>query len=131
MSLDDYSHARGDDFHACGGRVDHTTEDLAGGALLIGATIVLATPQEAILEIDEVVVSTDGDSVHRVRYAYRFLFEGRMIFGYDRDAKNHPHMPEHKHIGDRRISWGPMPFHDFVNEVWEWIHDRLEQVREE
>jgi hypothetical protein len=131
VSLDEYSHARGEDFHACGGAVtSHVTEDIANRTrLLIGATIVLATEQEAILEIDEVVVARAGGE-HRFRYAYRFLFEGRMIFGYDRDPVNHPEMPEHKHIGDRRIPSGAVSFRDFVDEVWDWIEERREQVRE-
>jgi hypothetical protein len=125
VSFEEYSHARGDDFHSCGGVVtSHTTEDVADGEiLLIGATIVLTTEHEAVLEIDEVVVSRlDGE--HRERYAYRFFFEGLQIFGYDRDARNHPDMPEHKHIGDRRIAWGPVTFRQFVDEVWEWINER-------
>lgn len=131
MSLDDYSHARGNDLYACGGTVtSHKTEDLAEALLLIEGTIALETEQEAILEVDEVVIA-QADGEHRVRYKYRFFFEGRMIFGYDRDHKNHPDMPEHKHIGDRRIRWEAVGFREFVDEVWEWIEDRPEQIREE
>jgi Family of unknown function (DUF6516) len=132
MSLEEYSHARGEDFHSCGGRVtSHKTFDVADGRmLLIEAAIVLVTrpPHEAVLEVDEVVVVTDDGGEHRERYSYRFIFEGREIFRYDRDPKNHPDMPEHKHVGTRRIQWERVSFREFVNEVWEWINEKRYEV---
>jgi Family of unknown function (DUF6516) len=132
MSLEEYSHARGQDFHSCGGTVtSHTTEDLADGAvLLIEAAIVLQTPQEAVVEVDEVIVLTANGDAHRQRYSYRFIFEGLEVFRYDRDPRNHPEMPEHKHVGNRRIPWGTVGFREFVDEVWEWINERRDDVNQ-
>ena len=129
MSLEEYSLARGDDFESCGGMVtSHTTRDLAGSTLLIEAAIVLHTAPEAILEVLEVVALSEDGLCHRQRYGYRLIYERLELFRYDRDARNHPNMPDHKHVGDRRFPSGPVGFREFVEEAWDWINERRDEA---
>jgi hypothetical protein len=132
MTLDEYSHDRWNDFHSCGGNVTHhTTLDLAPGVMLqIEAAIVFRTFREGILEVDEVVVMKDGQP-HRLRYSYRFEFQGLEVFRYDRDPRNHPEMPEHKHVGGRRIPSDRATFRQVVEEAWDWIDQRDAESEEE
>jgi hypothetical protein len=123
MTLDEYSHDRGSDFHSCGGDVLlHETEDLAGFLLLIDANIAFGEHGRGLLEITEVVEIRPDGSAHRKRYRYHFAYDGLFVFRYERDAKNHPDMPEHKHAGaeDNRIPSGRMRFSDVVSELYDF-----------
>lgn len=54
---------------------------------------------------------------------------GDVAFRYDRDPI-HTAMPEHKHLGDRRIPWSRVTFQEVVDEVLDLL-DQLEQEDEQ
>jgi hypothetical protein len=130
--IDAYSYDRGNDFHSCGGDVlTHDTEDLAGALLLIDANIAFGDGGRGLLEVTEVVEMLDGVP-HRRRYRYHFSYDSQFLFRYERDGKNHPEMPEHKHAGseDNRIPWGRVTFAEVVEEVYEYVQDIETDSRE-
>ena len=127
--LADYSHERVNALLNCGATrvLDLVTEDIADGKLLqIEAALVFGEREAVHLYVSELLCVKDGDA-HRQRYSYQFISSTGISWRYERDAVNHPEMPEHKHVGEGPGEpWARVTLGEVLNEV----HDAVIQVEE-
>ena len=126
--LEDYAYERINRFHQFGAVVqDPGTVWIGDRRVIVQGLLVFGRRQQALLWIYEVVELENGVP-RRTKYDYHYSYDGGPVFRYDRDAVQHPRMPEHKHIGpsERRVRWSRVTLQEVVDEVVEHVAAREE-----
>jgi Family of unknown function (DUF6516) len=124
VTPEDYAYDRYDELHGLGAAVEACTIGDVAGEIVINA--LLRFGDDATLSVFEVVVADEDGCAHRRKYSYTGAFPDRLLLRYDRDPINHPDMPEHRHVGDRREKWGRVTLADVSEEMWDHVRQRAE-----
>ena len=125
FSIDDYAYERGEELHRLGAQVDQLVFTDLGDEFTVAANLRFGSELQAGLRVFEVIEVRDGRP-HRRKYTYQLTYRGEFIVRHDRDAVQHPRMPDHMHLGSsrRRVRGTRRTLHDAVDELYEVIRQR-------